>query len=460
MMLKKLSLYRKVLVGLILFSLIFIVGKLFMMHRVVLAFEQRFPMGTYINTCNVSGLTQAEALHTLQIYLQEQVNQQKVIFQADEVIVDLPLEAFQPLFETEAVVAQAFETSHQGTWREHYQQAHLTDVKPLYFTLKPSYSKEVLSHTLQSYQDKFYLAPRDATISRISRAFHIEPEQIGHALDVDGTVSRLYTLLQTQQATYIVEAALTPLLPAQTTETLQLIQSPIASFSTAYNDVDANRNQNLSVASSKINCVLAPDEIFSLGNQLEPITFEEGYRSSKVILNGKLEEGIGGGVCQIASTLYNAVLLTDLEIITRANHSLPVSYVPLGRDATYASGSIDFKFQNTSPYPIFVESYCESNRVYVNLFSHASLKPHYTQIKFSSDVVNVEPPPTPLYLKDPKLEIGQMITETPALEGKTVKLYKLFYENGVLMNKVLVNTSYYHPRAAVVRIGTQAVTLE
>ena len=175
----------------------------------------------------------------------------------------------------------------------------------------------------------------------------------------------------------------------------------------------------------------------------------------RVIVNGKLEEGIGGGVCQIASTLYNALLLSDVEIYSRANHSLPVAYVPLGRDATYASDIIDFKFRNNSDYPLFVEAYCANNQVIVNLFGYKGLKLDYDEIKFASELIETIKPPETKIIEDPNLYTDQKIQESRPREGKKVKLYRLFYRNGILVDKQLINTSTYRAVAEVVRVGTK-----
>jgi vancomycin resistance protein YoaR len=309
---------------------------------------------------------------------------------------------------------------------------------------------------IESYVPKFHIEPVDATISRKNRAFVITKEIEGQELDLVATLDKIFTVLDSEDLGDTQIEIITNKIPVKyTKESFKDIQNIIASFSTSYNNADANRNVNLKVASSKINTRLLPGEVFSLAKQLEPISFAAGYRASKVIVNGKLEQGIGGGVCQIASTLYNSLLLTDFDITMRQNHSLSVAYVPLGRDATYATDAIDFKFKNNTQYPMFVESYCENNKVYVNIFAHPSIKPPY-EIKFDSVTTEVINPPAPKYIEDPTLSQGAQVEELRALNGRKVKLYKLYYKDGALIKKELVNNSYYRPRAATIRVGTKA----
>ena len=127
----------------------------------------------------------------------------------------------------------------------------------------------------------------------------------------------------------------------------------LATYSTKYNAGDSNRSYNIALACKKINgVVLGPGDIFSYNDTVGPRTASRGFRTANVYVGNKVEPGIGGGICQVSSTLFNTAVLSDLNIVYRTNHSLTVSYVPLGRDATVSDGSIDFKFENSTGEPI------------------------------------------------------------------------------------------------------------
>ena len=321
------------------------------------------------------------------------------------------------------------------------------------YTLSCGYNQESIHKILENNAKKFYKEPQNATIKRVNKQFVVTEEVNGQELDQVATLENIVTFLENNKSGK-VEAAIKIMEPTYTAESFKDIQNLVSSFYTTYNNADPNRNINLKVGSEKINTTLLPGETFAFSKFIEPITYEGGYRASKVIVNGLLEEGIGGGICQVASTLYNALLMTDLDITMRRNHSLSVAYVPLGRDATYATNAIDFQFKNNTQYPLFIESYCENNKLYVNLYGHSDLKPKHT-IKFDSVTTeSIQPPPTK-YVDDPTLFEGQKVEEVKALYGKKVKLYKLYYDGDVLVKKELVNDSYYKPRASVVKVGTK-----
>ncbi len=139
-------------------------------------------------------------------------------------------------------------------------------------------------------------------------------------------------------------------------------------FTTAYKTSGANRCSNIAVAASRINGrVVFPGQTFSYDKSLLPRTSANGYKLAGVFDNGQHAVGMGGGVCQVSSTLYNAVLNDNLTVVERHPHSLPVTYVPKGRDATVAEGTLDFRFRNDYPLPVCVLSWTEGKTISVKI---------------------------------------------------------------------------------------------
>lgn len=197
----------------------------------------------------------------------------------------------------------------------------------------------------------------------------------------------------------------------------KIFTGELAHYSSKYNPKKTNRSHNVALAAQKINGkILAPGEVFSYNDTVGRRTIANGFLNAPVYENGKSVDGIGGGVCQVSSTLYSAVLYADLGIVTRSNHSLPVSYVPLGQDATVADGSIDFKFQNTTDYPIKIEAAASNGTVTISLIG------------------------TPVGNKEVKVSHA-MISSTAA--GQTVQSTKTVYENGVKISEKSLGKSFY-----------------
>lgn len=432
------------------------IGTMIYIYTTVNNFDLVFAKGVSIQNITVGGLTKEEAKTKLSKDLGDAIAKKSITLKKDDTKkCTIPLKELGVTYDFTDTLEKAFKKGHEGNLFERFQVATDGLGKAVNFELTYSYDNLKIEEGLNPYKEVFLIPAIDATIERKNKQFIITPEQLGEEMAIQETAVVLSENLEANTIEEPLTVILKAINPKYTAAQLQMVQMPISSFYTSYDNGDQYRNANLKVAAKNINEVLKPGETFSLGEHLEPITYDAGYRPSKVIVNGKLEDGIGGGVCQIASTLYNAVLLSNLEITVRQNHSLPVAYVPLGRDATYATDSIDFRFKNNSKYPVFIESYCENNKVYVNIFGHESVKPTFDEIKFQSDTVETIPPPATQYIKDPHLLEGKKVQDTSPLYGKKVKLYKLYYNNGKLVNKEYIDQSYYRPRAEVIKVGTK-----
>lgn len=209
------------------------------------------------------------------------------------------------------------------------------------------------------------------------------------------------------------------LMPGVTKSMLEskIFTGKLAAYSTRYNASKTNRSENVALAARKINgTILAPGDVFSYNDIVGKRTVANGFKNAPVYENGKSVDGIGGGVCQVSTTLYSAVLYADLEIVSRTNHSLPVSYVPLGQDATVADGSIDFKFKNNTDYPVQIEAGASGGTISITLVG------------------------TPVGNKEVKLT-----HETVSVNenGTTVVSTKKVYENGQLTRTQPLGRSFY-----------------
>lgn len=428
----------------------------------VKAFEQAFAENVYIEDLAVGGLTKEEAKAKLEQEKVEEVSKQLLILTNEKVSVEIPFNDLGITYNIDEIVNEAFQIGHDEGFFKKYKIYKNGLGEPQTFELTRSFDEDKIKPQLESYAEHFYIKPVNATLARKNKQFIITKEVNGECLDLNATEENILTALKDPRNIDVdqisVDVVTQVIIPEYTEQILQDSQTLISSFSTSYNNADANRNENLKVAAHKITRMLLPDEIFYLSNQLEPFTAEAGYKSAGTIVNGKIEDSLGGGICQVGSTLYNAVLLTDIEVVKRQNHSLAVSYVPLGRDATYNTGTIDFQFKNNSQYPLFIEGYCENNQVIVNIYGNKDFKSQY-EVKFESDVTEVIPAPETKYKDDPTLDEGKEVVEVTALDGKRVNLYKLYYKNGSLVKRVLVNNSYYRPRAAVIKRGTKKVAV-
>ncbi|GCD10084.1 VanW family protein [Clostridium tagluense] len=171
-----------------------------------------------------------------------------------------------------------------------------------------------------------------------------------------------------------IKAPIEKIEAAITEAELSSINTCISSFSTSFDSSSSMRANNIDISVKAINGkFLIPGERFSFNEVVGARTKELGYMEAPVIVGKKIESGIGGGICQVSSTLYNAILKTGIQDIERTNHTIPSSYVGFGLDATVDWGSIDFKFTNTLDYPIYIEAYTKNKNLSINIFSNSNL---------------------------------------------------------------------------------------
>lgn len=197
-----------------------------------------------------------------------------------------------------------------------------------------------------------------------------QPERKGIRLDVDATVAALLAngpdaLHDGGKAVVVVREER----PAVTSDDLGAVSHLLASYSTDYSSSSSNRRHNIAQATRHIDgTLLAPGETFSYNDVVGPRTSRLGWRDAPTYQDGQVVPGPGGGVCQTSTTLYNAVLLSGMKIVRRSHHSMPVHYVPSGRDATVAWGFLDFQFQNSTDGPVYVAARASGGRLTMALY--------------------------------------------------------------------------------------------
>ncbi len=210
-------------------------------------------------------------------------------------------------------------------------------------------SKDPDAIDIDKIHSEIYKEPVDAYYT--TDPFVVHPHENG--VDFNISVDEAKAMLNEDKDEYDIPLKYTS--PSVTTNMIGTEAFPdlISNFSTKYNARDKDRTTNLKLAAEKINgTVLMPGETFSYNTVVGERTIAAGYKEAPIYQNGEVVDGLGGGICQISTTLYNAVLYANLEIVERRNHQFVPSYANAGRDATVVYGSIDFKFKNTRNYPV------------------------------------------------------------------------------------------------------------
>lgn len=227
----------------------------------------------------------------------------------------------------------------------------------------------------------------------------------------------------------------------------------LATYYTTYSTKNVNRSTNIRLASQKINgTVIMPQESFSYNTTVGKRTTAAGFKSAAVYAGGKVTEGIGGGICQVSSTLYNSVLLSNLEIVERYNHGFNPGYVPAGRDATVSWGGPDFKFKNNRDYPIKIVCSGTNGKIKVDIYGLKD-ENEYT-VEIQSYITRYIAYRT-IEQKDSTLAKGKTKVIESGSNGCQSVCYRILKQNGKVVSKTLLSTDTYNPHNRIVAVGTK-----
>lgn len=213
----------------------------------------------------------------------------------------------------------------------------------------------------------------------------------------------------------------------------------IAGFVTVSEGYTDDERENIRLAASMITgTVLKPGEIFSQNEVAGPYSEENGYLEGEGYSGGQVVKAFGGGVCNVATTLYNTSIISDLEIVERHNHSMPVSYVPYGQDAAVADGYKDYKFKNNTEYPMMIWAELVDNRLYMGFYG----KEKGPEIAWEHETVSVTETSTQ-YRTNSELKDGEEYVLVEGMDGKVVdSVIKIKYEDGEEKTLDLGRSSY------------------
>ncbi|SFT25727.1 VanW family protein [Paenibacillus sp. BC26] len=230
------------------------------------------------------------------------------------------------------------------------------------------------------------------------------------------------------------------------------VERLISSFTTEFRTSGAGRAFNVTMTAKTLSGMeLAPGEIFDYSRIIALTSKKYGYRQAPVILNGEFVPGVGGGICQVSSTLYNAVLFAGLDMVERRNHSLPVAYLPMGRDATYADDAINFKFKNTTGKHLVIVTEVKNRQVTVKIFGTL---PKNVQYKIESKTVATVVPPVK---EVPSASIlpGERRKLASGKPGYIVETFRTKLENGVQVSRKRISRDTYRAQPVVYAVAPE-----
>ena len=328
----------------------------------------------------------------------------------------------------------------------------IKDIKQKYDIIEiPTVNIKPDEINLEDIKNEIYKEPQDAYITENPTTVHTHVNGVDFAISLEEAEK----ILAEDKQEYTIPLKIT--VPDKTIADLgeEAFPDELGKYSTRYDPTNKNRSNNISISTEKIDgTIIMPGETFSYNQTVGERTIAEGYKEAGAYAGGRVVQDVGGGICQTSSTLYNAVLLANLEIVDRSNHQFLTSYVDPGRDATVAWGAIDFKFKNNRSYPIKIEA---SSKNGVCMMSIHGIKEETEYEVTIQSVVKSYIPYTTKYENDSTLAEGKEVVEQSGYRGCTSEAYRILKQNGEVVSKTLLSKDTYDPMTRIIKKGTKTI---
>ena len=287
--------------------------------------------------------------------------------------------------------------------------------------------------------------PQDAYLSKNPLELHADKDGIDLAMSIED----IKKLLEEDKEEFSIPLNITKANITVLDLGEDAFPNLLGTCTTNYDASNINRNNNLIIAAKKLNgTIVNPNETFSYNQTIGQRTIAAGFKEAKAYAGGKVVLDVGGGICQLSSTLYNSVLLSNLEIVERRNHSFQTSYLPAGLDATVSWGSIDFRFKNTRKYPIKIVAKAQDGVVKVDLYGIKQEDDY--DVKLDAKEISIIPMKT-ITEKDSSLAKGSQVVTQYGDDGCTSETYKILSKNGIVVSKTLISKDTYNDLPKIIK---------
>ncbi len=412
--------------------------------------------GIYIGDMDVAGMTKQEAKEAVESYVDSLKDIPITLHAVDDNTVEVTTGELGITWKNPEIVEEAFSLGKEGNIVKRYKELADLEHQTLTYDIELGFDDKAIHSVLEEKCSPFDKEAKDASLRREGGSFVVEGGQTGEKVDVEASVAELNQFLQNgwNHQSAELDLVLTIDEPKGKTEDLQKVKDVLGTFTTSYKTSGADRSANVANGCSLINgTTLLPGEEFSAYETVSPFSEENGYHLAGSYLNGMVVESLGGGICQVSTTLYNAVLLAELEVVERHNHSMEVSYVQPSADAAIAeSAGKDFKFRNNLDYPIYIEGYTHDKQITFNVYGVETRDPSRS-VSFESEILSETKADTEQIVADGSQPVGFVKVQS-AHTGRNAKLWKIVKENGQEVSREPINQSTYKMVPRIATVGT------
>ncbi len=420
--------------------------------------EATIKKGIYADIVDLAGMNKSEAEQAIESYVEGLKPVEIVLIAANNQEVTTTAGDLGITWSNPEIVKEAIETGQHGNVIQRYKIIKDLQHENKIYKIEFEYDFQAINNILIEQCAKFDQEEIDYSLKKEKDSFTVIDGQIGYYLDVETSIDTIYDYLKNEwnHEPSIINLKILVKEPKGSAEELAYVKDLLGGFTTSFTSSGTARSANVTNACELINGVtIYPGEEFSTLEAIAPFTQANGYYMAGSYLNGKVVDSLGGGICQVSTTLYNTVLKSELEVTERYNHSMIVTYVDPSADAAIAeSAGKDFKFINNKDYPIYVEGVISNKHITFNIYGNET-RDSNRKVEYISEVLEKKEPTSDTIYADAGQPIGYIVPESAHI-GYKARLWKVVTENGVEVSRTQVNSSSYKmvPRSAVVGTAT------
>lgn len=420
----------------------------------VLGKKDKMCEGITIDTLEVGGMTKQEAEQKLEQYITDALEKPVTITVADHEI-QTSVCALGMQCDDRSVLDDAFRVGKTGNIWKQYKEQEEVRKNGKTFSIPFTFSKDTLRDFVETECSKYDVKAKNSKLSLKNGKFVASKERKGHEVQVDKTIAQIEKELTKADTkdNLTIQAVVEDTEPKYTKEMVSKCQDLLGSYSTSYATSTAARATNVQTAAGRINgTILYPGQTFSTIKVIKDRTEANGYQVASEYSSGKVVDGVGGGVCQVSTTLYNAVINAELEVVERSPHSMVVRYVDVSRDAAISGDYKDFKFKNNTEAPIYIASTAESGNLSFRIYGEETREEGRT-IEFKSEILETIEPGADKEVVDKTKPASYREVTQSAHVGYKAQLWKIVKVNGKQTEKIQLNSSTYSAEPRYVTVG-------
>lgn len=404
----------------------------------------------YIGGVNVSGMTEEQATKAVEEKLGKGTGGNYTVKIGDE-ITTATAENFGMEWTNREVVHEAMEVAKGGNLIKQYKDKKDLQVEPKNFEVAYAPNEQAVKTYVEKLAEEYNRDAEEGDITFANGYPEVTGGETGIAVNVDQSVSSIMKALEGDGTELTVVAEVQK--PSVTKEELSQVKDVLGTATTYYGS-SYERNTNVEVGASKINgTLIMPGETFSVTAAVTPFNADNGYYPAPSYESGQVVDTYGGGICQVSTTLYNAVLKAELQVDERHNHTMLVSYVDPSKDAAIAEGLMDFIFTNNTDAPIYIYGVGYQGTLNFTIYGHETRDPNRS-ISFRSETLSQTDASTNVKLvAKSDQNIGYLNQTQSAHQGLEAVLWKDIVNADGTTDTVQVNSSSYQASPAIYEVG-------